>query len=109
MPTFAEMLDKKRPAGAAWQSYISWAGADGAGRPLFAPPKTSRDVAGTLRDAFARLENDKEFLADLSQVAGDDAEVLTAKEADPILRQLLTTSSDVQSFVNNLTKKYLNR
>ena len=109
VPTFSEMIDKKRPVGAAWQSYVSWAGADGAGRPLFAPPKTSREVARTLRDAFARLENDTEVLADLSQVAGDDAEVLTAKEADPILRQLLTTSPEVQAFVNHMMKKYLQR
>lgn len=109
VPTFSEMIDKKRPVGAAWQSYVSWAGADGTGRPLFAPPKTSRDVTRILRDAFARLEADKEFLADLSQVAGDDAEILTAKEADPILRQLLTTSPEVQAFVNHMTKKYLQR
>lgn len=109
VPTFSEVLDKKRPTGAAWQSYISWAGADGAGRPLFAPPKTSREVTRTLREAFTRLEGDKEFIAELGRVAGDDAEILTAKEADPILRQLLTTSPEVQGFVNNMMKKYLQR
>lgn len=109
VPTFSEMLDKKRPAGAAWQSYISWAGTDGAGRPLFVPPKTAREVARTLREAFTRLEGDKEFLADLGRVAGDDAEILTAQEAEPILRQLLTTSPEVQSFVNHMMKKYLQR
>ena len=41
VPTFSELIDKKRPAGVAWQAYVSWAGADGAGRPLFAPAKTS--------------------------------------------------------------------
>lgn len=109
VPTFAEVLDKKRPIGAAWQSYISWAGADGAGRPLFAPPKTARDLARTLSEAFARLETDKEFIAELGRVAGDDAEILTAKETDPILRQLLTTSPEVQTFVNHMMKKYLQR
>jgi tripartite-type tricarboxylate transporter receptor subunit TctC len=109
VPTFSEMIDKKRPAGAAWQAYVSWAGADGAGRPFFAPPKTSREAVRILRDAFAQLERDKEFIAELGRVAGDDAEVMTAKEADPVLRQLLTTSPEVRTFVNNLTKKYLQR
>lgn len=109
VPTFAEVLDKKRPIGAAWQSYISWAGADGAGRPLFAPPKTSRDVARALCEAFTRLEGDKEFIAELGRVAGDDAEILTVKETEPILRQLLTTSPEVQTFVNHMMKKYLQR
>ncbi len=109
VPTFSEVLDKKRPAGAAWQSYVSWAGADGAGRPLFAPAKTSPDVARTLSGAFTRLEGDKEFIADLAGVAGDDAEVLSAKAAEPILRQLLTTSPEVRAFVNRMMKKYLQR
>ena len=109
VPTFAELIDKKRPTGVAWQAYVSWAGADGAGRPLFAPANTPRDVARLLREAFSRLEGDKEFTAELTRVAGDDAELLSAKEAEAILRQLLTVSPGVQDFVKNLTKKYLQR
>jgi len=109
VPTFEEILAKKRPTGAAWEAYVSWAGSDGAGRPLFAPPKTSRDIVRMLQDAFSRLESDKEFHAELLRVAGDDAELLLASEAGPILRQLLVVSPGVQDFVKNLTKKYLQR
>jgi len=109
VPTFSELIDKKRPTGVAWQAYVSWAGADGAGRPLFAPAKTPRDVVRLLREALSRLEGDKEFTPELTRVAGDDAELLPAKEAEAILRQLLTASPDVQDFVKNLTKKYLQR
>ena len=105
MPTFEEVIDKKRPAGVAWQAYVSWAGADGAGRPLFAPVKTPRDIVQALRDGFSRLESDKEFRAELTRVAGDDAELLAAKDAEAILRQLLTASPGVQDFVKNLTKE----
>ena len=38
-------------------------------------------VVQTLRDAFAKLESDKEFIAELQQVGGDDAELLLAKDA----------------------------
>jgi tripartite-type tricarboxylate transporter receptor subunit TctC len=109
VPTFEEILDKKRPSGVAWQAYVSWAGADGAGRPLFAPAKTPRDLVQALRDGFARLEHDKEFRAELIRVAGEDAELLAAKDAEAILRQLLTVSPGVQDFVKSLTKKYLQR
>ncbi|HET8563776.1 MAG TPA: hypothetical protein VFM35_07895 [Candidatus Binatia bacterium] len=109
VPTFTELLDKKRPTGAAWEAYVSWAGSDGAGRPLFAPPKTSRDIVRTFQDAFSRLEGDKEFHAELLRVAGDDAELLLATDAAPILRQLLTVSPGVQDFVKTMMKKYLQR
>jgi tripartite-type tricarboxylate transporter receptor subunit TctC len=109
VPTFEELIEKKRPTGVAWQAYVSWAGADGAGRPLFAPPKTSREVVQTLREGFSRLDNDKEFKTELTRVAGDDAELLATKDAEAILRQLLTASPGVQDFVKNLTKKYLQR
>jgi hypothetical protein len=52
-----------------------------------------------LRDAFARLEDDKEFLAELKKVGGDDADLLMAKDAEPVLRQVLTVTPGVQEFV----------
>lgn len=109
VPTFEELLGKARPTGAAWDAYRSWAGSDAAGRPLFAPPKTPPPVVRALRESFARLEGDKEFLKDLLGVAGDDAELLMPGEAEPVLRQLLTVSPGVQDFVNALTKKHLKR
>jgi len=40
-------------------------------------------------DAFGKLEGDKEFTAELKKVGGDDADLLLAKDAEPILRQVL--------------------
>ncbi|MGH7766291.1 MAG: Bug family tripartite tricarboxylate transporter substrate binding protein [Candidatus Binatia bacterium] len=109
VPTFEETLGKSRPTGVAWEAYRTWAGSDAAGRPLFAPPKTPPGIVRTLRESFARLENDKEFHKDLLGVAGDDAELLMANEAEPIMRQLFTVSPGVAEFVNDLTKKHLKR
>lgn len=109
VPTLEETLGKNRPTGVSWEAYVSWAGSDGAGRPLFAPPKTPVAIVRTLRESFSRLEEDKEFQKDLLRVAGDDAELLMANEAEPVLRQLLTVSPGVQDFVKNLTKKHLPR
>jgi hypothetical protein len=94
-----EMLGKRRPTGDAWAAYVTWAGSDAVGRPLFAPRKTPPALVQQLRDAFARLEDDKEFLAELKKVGGDDADLLMAKDAEPVLRQVLTVTPGVQEFV----------
>jgi hypothetical protein len=52
-------------------------------------------------DAFARLEDDKEFMAELKKVGGDDADLLLAKDAEPMLRQALTVTPGVQEFVSD--------
>ena len=75
----------------------------------FAPRKTPPALVQQLRDAFARLEDDKEFLAELRKVGGDDADLLLAKDAEPVLRQVLTVTPGVQEFGKNITKKHLQR
>ncbi len=76
---------------------------------VFAPRKTPPALVQQLRDAFGRLEDDKELLAELKKVGGDDADLLVAKDAEPVLRQVLTVTSGVQEFVKNITKKHLQR
>jgi putative tricarboxylic transport membrane protein len=109
VPTFDELLGNRRPTGDPWAAYITWAGSDAVGRPLFAPRNTPRPLVETLRDAFGKLEGDKEFAAELKKVGGDDADLLLAKDAEPILRQVLTVSPGIQEFVKAITKKHLQR
>jgi tripartite-type tricarboxylate transporter receptor subunit TctC len=109
VPTFDEMLGKRRPTGDGWTAYVTWTGSEAVGRPLFAPRKTPSAMVQQLRDAFSKLEGDKEFMAELKKVGGDDAELLLAKDAEPVLRQVLTVTPGVQDFVKNITKKHLQR
>jgi hypothetical protein len=76
---------------------------------VFAPRKTPSALVQQLRDAFAGLEDDKEFLAELKKVGGDDADLPMPNEAEPVLRQVLTVTPGVQEFVKNITKKHLQR
>jgi hypothetical protein len=89
--------------------FPSGVGSDAVGRPLFAPRNTPRPTVQSLRDAFAKLEGDKDFMAELRKVGGDDADLLLAKDAEPVLRQVLTVSPGVQEFVKTITKKHLQR
>lgn len=109
VPTFDEMLGNRRPTGDAWAAYVTWAGSDAIGRPLFAPRKTPSAMVQQLRDAFGKLPADKEFMAELKKVGGDDAELLLSKDAEPVLRQVLTVTPGVQEFVKKITKKHLQR
>jgi hypothetical protein len=54
-------------------------------------------------------EDDKELMAELKKVGGDDTDLLLAKDAEPVLRQELTVTPGVQEFVKNITKKHLQR
>jgi tripartite-type tricarboxylate transporter receptor subunit TctC len=109
VPTFDELLGERRPKGAAWQAYVSWAGSDSAGRPFYAAARTAPEIVAALREGFSRTKEDKSFQAELLRVAGEDADVLLADEAEAILSQLLAVSPDVRDFTNSLTKKYLGR
>ncbi|OGQ79348.1 MAG: hypothetical protein A3F90_01370 [Deltaproteobacteria bacterium RIFCSPLOWO2_12_FULL_60_19] len=109
VPTFEETLGAKRPSGVPWQAYVSWAGSDSAGRPLYAAPKTPPEIMKLLRDAMARMKDDKALHADLGRVAGEDTEILLAHEGEPVFRQLLAVSPEVRDYSNALTKKHLKR
>lgn len=107
VPTFDEMLGQRRPKGAAWQAYAIWAGVDSAGRPLHAAPRTPLEITTALREGFSRTKEDKSFQSELHKVAAEDAVVILANEAEPVLRQLLAVSPEVRDFANSLIKKYL--
>jgi len=109
VPLFEELLGAQKPTGVAWQAYITIAGSDDSGRPLQTAKKTPPDIVKVYRDTMGRIEKDKEFAAELAKVAGDDAEMLSHAESEPVLRRLLILSPGAKEFANNMMKKYLNR
>jgi len=109
VPVFEDLAKEQKPTGVSWQAYTIFAGSDSVGRPLHAPPKTPAKIVQDLRDGFSRMKDDPEFKVELKRVSGDDAQILLAAEAEPILRQLLVVSPAMQEYINGLMKKYLNR
>jgi hypothetical protein len=106
---FDELLGAQKPAGVAWQAYVTIAGADDSGRPVQTAKKTPPEIVKIYRDTMARIEKDKDFAAELAKVAGDDAEMLSSAASAPVLRRLLNISPSAKEFANNMMKKYLNR
>jgi hypothetical protein len=109
VPLFDELLGAQKPTGIPWQAYVTIAGSDDSGRPLQIAKKTSAEIVKVYRDTMTRIEKDKEFLTELAKVAGDDAEMLSHVESEPVLRRLLNLSPGAKEFANNMMKKYLNR
>ena len=109
VPLFDELLGAQKPTGVSWQAYVTIAGADDSGRPLHTAKKTPPEIVKIYRDTMARIDKDKEFSAELAKVAGDDAEILSHSESDPVLRRLLVLPAGAKEFASNMMKKYLNR
>jgi len=68
---------------------VTWAGSDAAGRPLFALVRRRNRFVQMLRASFDKLENDKQFMSDLRNVGGEDAEMMSAAKIQLLVRQLL--------------------
>lgn len=109
VPTFDETLGNRKPAGEAWTAYVTWTGSDAAGRPLFAPRKTPQAIVRMLRTAFDKLEHDKQFMTDLRNVGGEDAEMIAAAKIQPLVKQLLVVSPGVRDFIKKITAKHFHR
>jgi EAL domain-containing protein (putative c-di-GMP-specific phosphodiesterase class I) len=71
--------------------------------------KTPPEIVKIDRDTMARIEKDKEFSVELAKVAGEDAEMLSHAESEPVLRRLLNLAPGAKEFAQNMLKKYLNR
>ena len=58
-----------------------------AARPIMAPPDKPPERTRTLRDAFAALANDSEFLADAAKV-GVDVDIMPGERLDQLIRSI---------------------
>ena len=76
----------------------------GIGRPFVAPPGVPADVLRTLRDAFNKTVQDKEFLAE-SAKQQLDVEPETGEELERLIREIYATPKDIVEKVGALIKK----
>jgi len=109
VPLFDELLGANKPTGVAWQAYTTIAGADDSGRLLQTAKKTPPEFVKIYRDTLVRVAKDKDFAAELGKAAGNDAEMLSPAESEPLLRRLLDLSPAARDFANQMLKKHLHR
>jgi tripartite-type tricarboxylate transporter receptor subunit TctC len=86
-PTIYELMDKNKTADPIRRLATVLLSPGASGRPLIGPPNISPDRLKTLRDAYAKMISDPEFLADAKKrdwdvefISGQDLEA-TAKKA----------------------------
>jgi len=62
-----------------------------------------------LRASFDKLETDKQFMSDLGNVGGEDAEMISAAKIQPLVKQLLVISPGVRDFIKKIATKHFQR
>ena len=86
VPTIYELMDKyKTPEGTQRVAAVLLSPSS-SGRPLLAPPNLPAERLKTLRDAYAKMLNDRDFLADatkrgwdLDRISGEELEAMAKK------------------------------
>ncbi len=71
------------------------------GRPFAAPPSIPEDRLAALREAFAAISRDPDYIADLARL-GDDVEFLSGQEVTTLVNGLWSTPPDQLAKIKEL-------
>lgn len=106
IPTYSEvylqLTGKPMPA-ANLAGYKSAVAAALMGKLILVPPGTPSETVNTLREAFARLRQDQEYMAAFKKQNVVEDPLLTASEAERMLKVVLTTPADIIDFMRKVT------
>ena len=88
------------PTGVKWETYLSLTTLNGTMQRLFAlPPGSPPAAVAALRTALNRLEQDKEFAADISKAVGYVPEYEAGPDVNQRVRSALGVRSEIREFV----------
>src|SRR5262249_44141452 len=65
-------------------------------RGIFLPKGSPPAAAAALRQAFATIVNDRDFIADYRQITGEDAELVSAEEVERIFERIRSVDPEVK-------------
>jgi hypothetical protein len=109
IPAFQDLYRKIKgapPSGQMWDIYLSALALTSAmGRLVAMPPQTPDAAVTALRNATARLNNDKAFAEDSMKTLGFVPNFVTGADTNRLARQTLTVRPEVRSFVADYIKR----
>ncbi|MGH7854689.1 MAG: Bug family tripartite tricarboxylate transporter substrate binding protein, partial [Candidatus Binatia bacterium] len=93
-PTVFELMDQHKtpPSGRGLATVLL--GADGMGRPMFAPPGLPADLLKILRDAYAKTMNDEQFRAEVKK-RNYEFDPVGGEELQTLAKELTSQSPEV--------------
>jgi len=109
IPTFKEVYEKvvgKTPSGIAWEAYKACSPASRTmNRSVLTTPGVPRDRVKILEDAFAAMEKDPKYDAEIKKIVGFDPVTFPGEEAQEILRGFVkSVTPEVISYMRKIMK-----
>lgn len=106
VPTFAELLGDKKPAGIPWQAFLAFMGPTGVDKALAAPPKTPDNIMAILTGAFGKTAKDPKFDATIKKLVTEAYDVGVGKQTDDMLLQVLEAPPEAIAYTRDLQLKF---
>jgi len=109
IPAFQELYRKLKgapPSGEKWDNYLSVLALTSAmGRLVALPPNAPEAAVTALRNATARLNEDKAFAEDSMKALGFVPNYVTGADTNRLARQTLTVKPETRAFVADYIKR----
>jgi tripartite-type tricarboxylate transporter receptor subunit TctC len=94
VPTLFELMDKQKTPDAPRRMATVVLSSGGFGRPMVAPPGMSADLSRTIRDSYAKMLKDPEFIAEVKK-RRYDLEPVSWEEMQSLAKEVTSQPPDV--------------
>ncbi len=101
VPTLYELMDKQKTSDALRRMASVVLSSGGFGRPMVAPPGMAADIARTIREAYAKMLKDPEFIAEVKK-RRYDLEPVTWEEMQNLAKEVTSQPPDVVERVKRI-------
>jgi tripartite-type tricarboxylate transporter receptor subunit TctC len=101
VPTLYELMDKQKTADALRRMATVVLSSGGFGRPHMAPPGMSPELARTIRDGYAKMLKDPEFIADVKK-RRYDLEPVSWEEMQSLAKEVTSQPPEVLERVKRI-------
>lgn len=106
VPTFVEVLGKKKPTGMPWQSYMAWVGGGAVDKFLCAPRNTPKQYSSILVNAFRKMSADPKFDELVKRMVSETYDMAFGQETTDILKESLDAPPQALEYGRGLQVKY---
>ena len=106
VPTFEEVLGKKKPTGLAWQGYRAWVASVEVDKFLVAPRNTPKKYVTILRTAFEKTSKDPKFDQLVKRLVSEVYEVGVGQETADTINEVLAAPPAALEYGVSLQRKF---
>jgi hypothetical protein len=101
VPTLYELMDKQKTADPLRRMATVVLSSGGFGRPMVAPPGMSAEMARTIRDGYAKMLKDPEFIAEVKK-RRYDLEPVSWEEMQSLAKEVTSQPPEVVERVKRI-------